>query len=58
MRMGFLMEEGGEVAGGVRGYEMGREGGDEKEGREGEGREEVIEEMGEVVGNVGMVGDK
>lgn len=46
IRVGFLMEEAGELARAVRAYEIGRDRPDEKESTRAEQKQELIEEMG------------
>ncbi|CEH32307.1 hypothetical protein AM501_06515 [Aneurinibacillus migulanus] len=52
IRMGFLAEETGELARAVRAIEIGRDRPDETEKAEGEQRRELIEELGDVLGNI------
>jgi len=51
-RIGFLMEEVGETARAVRALEIGRDRPDETEASKAEKRQELIEEMGDVLGNM------
>ncbi|MEY8818737.1 MazG nucleotide pyrophosphohydrolase domain-containing protein [Bacillus subtilis] len=51
IRVGFLMEEAGELARAVRAYEIGRDRPDEKESSR------LIEEMGDVIGNIAILAD-
>lgn len=52
IRMGFLAEEAGELARAVRAIEIGRDRPDEAEKVENEWRKELIEEIGDVLGNL------
>ncbi|MFD2617299.1 MazG nucleotide pyrophosphohydrolase domain-containing protein [Terrilactibacillus laevilacticus] len=55
IRLGFLMEEVGEVARAVRAYEIGRDHpNDELQNKE-EWRQELIEELGDVIGNLTLL---
>ena len=58
IRIGFLMEEAGELARAVRAYEIGRDRPDEKDATQAERRQELIEEMGDVLGNLAILADK
>ena len=55
IRMGFLMEEAGELARAVRAYEIGRDRPDEAKRPAAELKKELIEEMGDVMGNLIML---
>ncbi|AKL86450.1 hypothetical protein C6370_07755 [Bacillus atrophaeus] len=57
IRVGFLMEEAGELARAVRAYEIGRDRPDEKESTLEERKQELIEEMGDVIGNIAILAD-
>ncbi|MCY9029294.1 MazG-like family protein [Bacillus inaquosorum] len=62
IRVGFLMEEAGELARpvqarAVRAYEIGRDRPDEKESTRAEQKQELIEEMGDVIGNIAILAD-
>ncbi|QYG90131.1 MazG nucleotide pyrophosphohydrolase domain-containing protein [Bacillus atrophaeus] len=57
IRVGFLMEEAGELARAVRAYEIGRDRPDEKESTLAERKQELIEEMGDVIGNIAILAD-
>jgi len=52
IRMGFLMEEAGEVARVVRSLEIGRDRPDETDKRAEELKRELTEELGDVLGNL------
>ena len=54
----LLMEEAGELARAVRAYEIGRDRPDEKDATQAERRQELIEEMGDVLGNLAILADK
>lgn len=51
------MEEAGESARAVRAYEIGRDRPDEKESSRAEQKQELIEEMGDVIGNIAILAD-
>ncbi|MED1739257.1 MazG-like family protein [Bacillus swezeyi] len=55
IRMGFLMEETGELARAVRTYEIGRDRPDEAKRPASELKQELVEEMGDVMGNLIML---
>lgn len=55
IRAGFLMEEVGEVARAVRAYEIGRDRPDEAEQSKEALKQELIEEMGDVIGNITLL---
>lgn len=55
IRVGFLMEEVGEVAQAVRTYEIGRDRPDETEKSLQESRQAIVEELGDVIGNVTLL---
>lgn len=55
IRIGFLMEEAGELARAVRAYEIGRDRPDETKRSAGELKRELVEEMGDVMGNLIML---
>ncbi|MCI3195721.1 hypothetical protein GXP75_08620 [Bacillus sp. HU-1818] len=57
IRVGFLMEEAGELARAVRAYEIGRDRPDEKQSTRAERKQELIEEMGDVIGNIAILAD-
>ena len=48
----------GELARAVRAYEIGRDRPDEKDATQAERRQELIEEMGDVLGNLAILADK
>lgn len=52
IRMGFMMEEVGEVSRAVRALEIGRDRPDESDRLQQELQQEFIEELGDVLGNV------
>ena len=52
IRVGFLMEEAGELARAVRAIEIGRDRPDEGEKQADEARQELVEELGDVLGNL------
>ncbi|QHZ45494.1 MULTISPECIES: MazG nucleotide pyrophosphohydrolase domain-containing protein [unclassified Bacillus (in: firmicutes)] len=55
IRMGFLMEETGELARAVRTYEIGRDRPDEAKKPALQLKQELVEEMGDVMGNLIML---
>ncbi|ASB87246.1 MazG-like family protein [Bacillus sonorensis] len=55
IRIGFLVEEAGELARAVRAYEIGRDRPDEIKRPAAELKRELIEEMGDVMGNLIML---
>lgn len=57
IRVGFLMEETGEVARAVRAYEIGRDRPDESVQAKSQIRQELIEEIGDVLGNISLLAD-
>ncbi|MFB6363879.1 MazG nucleotide pyrophosphohydrolase domain-containing protein [Paenibacillus elgii] len=57
-RMGFLMEETGELAQAVRTYEIGRDRPDELEKPEPVLKEELMGELGDVLANLAILADK
>ncbi|MFG0211485.1 MazG nucleotide pyrophosphohydrolase domain-containing protein [Brevibacillus porteri] len=52
IRVGFLMEEAGELARAVRAIEIGRDRPDEGQKAAAEARQELVEELGDVLGNL------
>lgn len=58
IRIGFLMEEVGEVARVVRALEIGRDRPDEGERSREELRQELVEELGDVLANVIVLSEK
>ncbi|NOU96613.1 hypothetical protein GC093_25830 [Paenibacillus sp. LMG 31456] len=57
IRVGFLMEETGEVARAVRSYEIGRDRPDESTQSQDQLRHNLIEEIGDVLGNIALLAD-
>ncbi|AWV33128.1 MazG-like family protein [Paenibacillus sp. FSL H7-0716] len=57
IRVGFLMEETGEVARAVRSYEIGRDRPDESTRTPEQLRTDLIEEIGDVLGNIALLAD-
>lgn len=57
IRLGFLMEETGELARAVRAVEIGRDRPDEKTQEDASLRKDLIEEMGDVLGNLLVLAD-
>ncbi|WP_313638651.1 MazG-like family protein [Paenibacillus sp.] len=57
IRVGFLMEETGEVARAVRSYEIGRDRPDESTPSPDQLRNDLIEEIGDVLGNIALLAD-
>ncbi|MGE6630145.1 MazG nucleotide pyrophosphohydrolase domain-containing protein [Bacillus sp. NPDC077027] len=57
IRMGFLMEETGELARAVRAYEIGRDRPDETAQEKDELKQALVEEMGDVIGNIMILAD-
>lgn len=57
IRVGFLMEETGEVARAVRTYEIGRDRPDESTPSPDQLRNDLIEEIGDVLGNIALLAD-
>lgn len=58
IRIGFLAEETGEVARAIRSLEIGRDRPDEKQESYDDNREELIGELGDVLGNVTVIANK
>ncbi len=58
IRIGFLAEETGEVAQAIRALEIGRDRPDEKTESYMENREDLVEELGDVLGNVIIIANK
>ncbi|MFC3747084.1 MazG nucleotide pyrophosphohydrolase domain-containing protein [Paenibacillus sp. GCM10012306] len=58
IRIGFLAEETGEVARAIRALEIGRDRPDESVGTYAENKQELIEELGDVLGNVIVIANK
>ncbi|WP_054027535.1 MazG nucleotide pyrophosphohydrolase domain-containing protein [Bacillus sp. FJAT-28004] len=58
IRIGFLAEETGEVARAIRALEIGRDRPDETAGTYVENKQELIEELGDVLGNVIVIANK
>lgn len=58
VRIGFLAEETGEVARAIRALEIGRDRPDEIGGTFEENRQELIEELGDVLGNLMIIANK
>lgn len=58
IRIGFLAEETGEVARAIRALEIGRDWPDELESSENELKLELMEELGDVLGNVTVIANK
>lgn len=58
IRIGFLAEETGEVARAIRALEIGRDRPDETAGTYAENKQELIEELGDVLGNVIVIANK
>lgn len=57
-RIGFLAEETGEVARAIRALEIGRDRPDEKAGSQEELKQELVEELGDVLGNIIVIANK
>lgn len=57
-RMGFLMEETGELAQAIRTYELGRDRPDEAVRPEHELKQELLEELGDILANLAILSDK
>lgn len=57
-RIGFLAEETGEVARAIRALEIGRNRPDEKIQSYEENKQELIEELGDVLGNIIVIANK
>lgn len=58
IRIGFLSEETGEVARAIRSLEIGRDRPDEGQESYDDNREELIGELGDVLGNVTVIANK
>ena len=58
IRIGFLAEETGEVARAMRALEIGRDRPDEEDSTFIEGKQELTEELGDVLGNVAVIANK
>ncbi|MEY9869148.1 NTP pyrophosphatase (non-canonical NTP hydrolase) [Peribacillus sp. B2I2] len=58
IRIGFLAEETGEVARAIRSLEIGRDRPDEVIGSFEENKQELIEELGDVLGNLIVIANK
>lgn len=58
IRIGFLAEETGEVARAIRALEIGRDRPDEEDSTFIEGKQELTEELGDVLGNVAVIANK
>ncbi|ALP34854.1 hypothetical protein ASL14_00380 [Paenibacillus sp. IHB B 3084] len=58
IRIGFLAEETGEVARAIRALEIGRDRPDESKGSFEENKQELIEELGDVLGNLIVISNK
>ncbi|MFS0782014.1 MazG nucleotide pyrophosphohydrolase domain-containing protein [Bacillus sp. 1P06AnD] len=58
IRIGFLAEETGEVARAIRALEIGRDRPDEEEGTIIQQKQDLIEELGDVLGNVIVIANK
>lgn len=58
VRIGFLAEETGEVARAIRALEIGRDRPDEEDSTFIEGKQELTEELGDVLGNVAVIANK
>lgn len=57
IRVGFLMEEAGETARAVRAYEIGRDRPDETELPRDRLKQDLVEEIGDVLGNISLLAD-
>ncbi|GAB6991990.1 MazG nucleotide pyrophosphohydrolase domain-containing protein [Paenibacillus pini] len=57
IRLGFLMEETGEVAQAIRSYEIGRDRPDESTPSQEQLKHNLIEEIGDVIGNISLLAD-
>jgi len=57
-RIGFLAEETGEVARAIRALEIGRDRPDERVQSYEENKQELIEELGDVLGNIIVIANK
>ncbi|HIW12363.1 MAG TPA: MazG-like family protein [Candidatus Salinicoccus stercoripullorum] len=58
VRIGFLAEETGEVARAIRSLEIGRDRPDEQPESYDRNREELVGELGDVLGNVAVIANK
>ncbi|PAD69361.1 hypothetical protein CHH83_09470 [Bacillus sp. 7586-K] len=58
IRIGFLAEETGEVARAIRALEIGRDRPDEAIGSLAEQKQELVEELGDVLGNLIVIANK
>lgn len=58
IRIGFLAEETGEVARAIRALEIGRDRPDEEKGSYEENKQELTEELGDVLGNLIVIANK
>ncbi|GGE60303.1 MazG nucleotide pyrophosphohydrolase domain-containing protein [Priestia taiwanensis] len=58
IRIGFLAEETGEVARAIRALEIGRDRPDEVDGTYTEQKQELAEELGDVLGNLIVIANK
>lgn len=58
IRIGFLAEETGEVARAIRSLEIGRDRPDEKDESYAEHKQELTEELGDVLGNLIIIANK
>lgn len=58
IRIGFLAEETGEVARAIRALEVGRDRPDEKTATSEELKQELVEELGDVLGNIIVIANK
>ncbi|KGR86218.1 MazG nucleotide pyrophosphohydrolase domain-containing protein [Lysinibacillus odysseyi] len=58
IRIGFLAEETGEVARAIRALEIGRDRPDEIKGSYEENKQELTEELGDVLGNLIVIANK
>ncbi|TCZ80865.1 hypothetical protein E0485_00805 [Paenibacillus albiflavus] len=58
IRIGFLAEETGEVARAIRALEIGRDRPDENDGSIQEKKQELVEELGDVLGNIIVIANK
>ncbi len=57
-RMGYLMEETGELAQAIRAYELGRDRPDEAIRQPEELRQEILREMGDILSNLAILADR
>ncbi len=58
IRIGFLAEETGEVARAIRALEIGRDRPDESPGTISQHKQELTEELGDVIGNIIVIANK